>query len=39
MYLAIAGFVMIVVFMALIMTKKMSPILSLMLIAVLFALG
>ena len=39
MYLAIAGFVMIVVFMALIMTKKMSPILSLMLIPVLFALG
>ena len=37
--LATAGFIMIIVFMALIMTKKMSPLLALMLIPILFALG
>ncbi len=39
MLLSIAGFMMIVVFMVLIMTKKLSPILSLMLVPLVFAIG
>lgn len=39
MLLSMAGFAMILIFMTLIMTKKLSPILSLMLIPILFAIG
>ena len=37
--LAVAGFLMIIVFMVLIMTKKLAPMLALMIVPILFALG
>ena len=37
--LAVAGFLMIIVFMVLIMTKKLAPMLALMNVPILFALG
>ena len=39
MALAVAGFIMIIVFMTLIMTKRLSPMLSLMLVPIVFAIG